>query len=1175
MHINFPSTWKSSSSQSGVALFASVARRPNFAMTALTRAAVLVLILLIGTPSVAQTQGRITGRVADPTGAVIVNAKITIENRATKVQRLLESNGSGDYVAPNLDPGVYSITVEAPNFRKVVRSGIIIEVGTDFRVDFQLPPGSTKEVLQVSGEAPIVDSTTTTLNGVLANKAINELPLQGRDFQNLLELHPGVQRVPGGGFHSVTSNGLRPDDNNYVIDGANNNDAYYGETVVNDAGIQGTPASNLPLDAIQEFNTQEAPQADIGQKPGVIVNIGIKSGTDELHGTAYYFHRNAALDARNYFNPAPQSVAALLLHQFGASVGGPILKGKWFYFANYEGVRSKVGNPYNEYVPVSVHLPAGFDWDYPQRLSVPDALTYTGCDQVPLPANCSQLSLNLLKYFPYNPGFTADPVDPTVVNFNFNNQNRADNLVFKSDYHPNDHHAFSGRFIYANSNQTEEDGIPWRQEWLSHAAPITQVFGGDWTWTPNSRWVNTARFSYNRFDETIAPADANVNPTTYGLNTGITDPRLFGFPRINPSTSYFDYMGGNSSWPLGTTPVHTEDYSDTVAYTRGKHALRFGGSFTRGGVDYYRAAYGRGRIDFRYLTNFLYGQVRGWRLLYGDPGRDLSMKSFALFAQDDFRATRRLTVNLGLRYDVAFPIKDSHNQLANYDPSQGIVQVGYGISEPYQTNWKNLSPRLGVAWDVFGTGKTILRSGFGMIYVQPSIRTFAFNGGGLNLNPSALIQPGANGTIKSFLVNPGNNNNTDMINWTPDGPIFPVHDTTLSTCSASSPCNMFGVDQKLKAPFVLNWNFNLQQQLTPATVLQIGYVANSGHNLYSTIDLNQPNQALSAQCVADQGGYWDADFSFCETAARPLTNCTVGAGPCYPYIAYLNFLGNQSKSSYESLQATLTHRYSHGLYLLAGYTWGHAIDIAGTTNNIGTGYIPQNSLDYQAEKGNGDYDIRHRFTLSATYDLPARHGFGQLLEGWQLTSIVNWQTGMPVLLYDDYYDLSLTGEGSNASNERWNIKGDPSNLKVSAKHAIPFLDASDPICQSVANTPALQESLGISGGCFAQNGTIIYPQAVGTFGNMGRNIFRGPGFINWDASISKIWRLSERFKLQVRGEMFNVANHGNFAIASVGNDLTSPNSLGRANATPDVQAANPVIGSGGSRHIQIGAKIIW
>ncbi|MBV8051128.1 MAG: carboxypeptidase regulatory-like domain-containing protein, partial [Acidobacteriaceae bacterium] len=531
------------------------------------------MLLVCINNSMAQTQGRVTGRVSDSTGAVIINAKITIANRDTGVQRVLETNSSGEYVAPNLDPGFYTVSAEASNFRKVVRESVHIEVGNDLKLDFVLPAGATSEVVEVKEEAPLVDTTTTTLNGVLSNKAINELPLQGRDFQNLLALHPGVQREPGGGFHSTTSNGLRPDDNNYVIDGASDNDAYYGETVVNDAGIQGTPASNLPLDAIQEFNTQEDPQADFGQKPGVVVNIGIKSGTDQIHGSAYYFHRNAAVDARNWFNPAPQPVSDLLLHQFGASVGGPIIKGKWFYFANYEGVRSKVGNPFNVFAPVTVSL-ANTSWGFDPKSSIVDALTDTGCGQTPLPAGCSPLSIALIKYFPKNPGFTASPNDPTLINYNFNNHDRADNLVFKSDYHLNEHHVFSGRFIYANSHQIEEDAIPLQPYWLSQTSPTTQVFGGDWTWTPNSRWVNTARVSYNRFNEYIAPLDANVNPTAYGLNTGITDPRLFGFPRINPSTSYFNYLGGNSSWPLGTTPSHTENYSDTVAYTVGKHAIR-------------------------------------------------------------------------------------------------------------------------------------------------------------------------------------------------------------------------------------------------------------------------------------------------------------------------------------------------------------------------------------------------------------------------------------------------------------------------------------------------------------------------------------------------------------------------------------------------------------------------
>ena len=1103
----------------------------------------------------------------------------------THVQRVLLSNGEGNYSDPTLEPGFYSVKVEAKGFKTAIREKVQIEVANDLKLDFQLSTGSITEVVQVSGEAPLTEASNAVLSGVLSNQAVNELPVQGRDFQNLLNLHPGVQRTAGGGFHSTTSNGLRPDDNNYIIDGANDNDIYYGDTIVNGAGISGTPASTLPLDAIQEFNTQEQPDADFGAKPGVVVNIGIKSGTDQIHGTAYYFNRNDAFDARNYFNIKPQPISAVRLNQFGASIGGAFIKQKWFYFANYEGVRSTVGNPYNAYSPVTSSLATPDNPDGDPYSSVPDALRSLGCDTTP--TNCSQLSLNLLKYLPKNPGYTADSSDPTIINFNFNNTNRADNLVFKTDYHLNDQNTISGRYVYANSNQVEEDAVPLQPYWLSHAAPITQVIGADWTFTPNSRWNNTARFSYNSFYEKIAPQDANVAPSQYGLNTGVTDPHLFGFPRINPSTSYFDYMGGNSSWPLETTPSHTQNYSDTASVTFGKHTLRFGGVFSNGGVDYYRASYGRGRVDFHYLPDFLVGDVRAWRLLYGDPGRDMTMKSWGLFAQDDYRITRKVTLNLGLRYDVTYPIHDSHDLLANFIPGQGLEQVGMGISEPYKTNYNNVSPRLGVAWDVFGNGKTVVRSGFGMIYVQPSIRTFAFSGGGLNLNPSGLpgVLPngnvvGATGTITSYVLQGAD---PSLVNWSVAGPIFPVNNTSLNSCNSDvydySACTIFAVDKNLKTPYVLNWNFNIQQQITPNSVLQVAYVANHGVHLYSTVDINQSSQALVAPCY--EVGDPDGTNGACEQAAKPMyTGCSASqgglgtGGSCFPYYSYVNYLGNKSTSTYESLQVTFTKRYSHGLYLLAGYTFGHAIDTAGSTSNLG--YIPQNNLDFNAEKGAGDYDIRHRFTLSASYDLPSKKSFAQALEGWQVNTIFTYETGMPVLLYDDYYDFSGTGEGpGNANNDRWNIVGNPSKLKWSQSNPIPFLDASDPICQGVATTPGLQESLAYAGGCFSQNGVVIYPNAPLTFGNMGRNIFRGPGFVNWDFSVGKMWRLTERFKLLFRGEIFNLLNHPNFAVGSVGEDLTSPDSLGRASATPDVQASNPVVGSGGSRHIQLGLKLVW
>jgi hypothetical protein len=1139
-------------------------------------------------------RGRISGEVTDSSGAAIPGAKVKIENLGTHVARNLITNNDGNYVATDIEPGVYSATAEAANFKTEVRARIQVEVANDIKLDFQLQPGAVTEVVEVKEQVPLTETSNAVLSGVLSNKAINELPLQGRDFQNLLPLHPGVQRDPGGGFHTLTSNGLRPDDNNFVIDGANDNDAYYGETVVNDAGISGTPASTLPLDAIQEFNTQEQPQADFGQKPGVVVNIGIKSGTDQIHGTAYYFNRNSAYDARNYFNPSPDVFSALNLNQFGASIGGPIIKNKWFYFANYEGVRSKVGNPLTVDSPVTTSLVGRVDPTVidPTEYSIVDASAAAGCGITPLPSTCNQLSQNLIKFFPANPGLTVSADDPALMRTDFNNINRADNLVAKTDFHPNDRNVISARFIYANSNQTEEDALPVAKQWLSQAKPITQVFGVDWAWVPNARWSNDVRFSYNRFYEKIAPADSNVNPTTYGLNTGITDPRLFGFPRINASSSDFDYLGGNSSWPLWTNPSRTENYSDTVTWIHGKHSFRFGGIFSHGGVDYLRATEGRGRVDFHFLEDFIAGNVRDWSLQFGDPARDVSMNSFGLFAQDDYRISRRVTLNLGLRYEVTYPIKDSKNLLANFSETQGIVQVGHGISQPYQTNYNNFSPRLGVAWDVRGTGKTVVRAGFGMIFVQPSIRTFMFSGGGLNLNPSGLPKvisntdgttttiPGS-GDLTTFFVSGAP---TDLISWNTTGPIFPVGGTTLNSCSTDLPCTLFGVDPHLRSPYVINWNLNLQQQLTPNTMLQIAYVANHGVKLYSTTDPNQADPSLVVQNPLYEPGDFDGTNIVAEQLARPYTtNCptsVVGGlgkgGPCFPYIGFINLLGNQSGSVYNSLQITLTKRYSKGLYLLAGYTYGHAIDTAAATSNLATIGNPQNSLDYVAERASGDFDIRHRFTFSATYELPSKKSFAQMLEGWQINSLVTIQGAYPVTFFDTGNDFTATGEGeSNGGNDRWNILGPASAVKFHQDQTIPVLDPSDPNCQrAVHGDPGLEASLEAQGGCFMINGTILYPNAPGTYGNMSRNMFRGFPFYDWDASVGKSWRLTERFKLQFRGEVFNVLNQPMFSTNSIQKNLFSFH-LGQVRGTPDVWASNPVIGSGGSRHIQLGLKVIW
>src|SRR5207302_10255604 len=344
--------------------------------------------------------------------------------------------------------GEYKVTVDAPGFRRIERTGVRLEVAKDARIDFQLQPGSETEQITVTAEAPLIETTNDALGGTVSNKCINDLPLNGRDFQNLVVLRPGVQRSSGGGFLSISSNGNRPEDNNFIVDGTDNNDPYYGTTVINAEGVQGTPGTILPIDAIQEFNAQENPPAEYGWKPGAIVNLGIKSGTNDVHGTAYDFERNNAFDARNFFNPkidpntglaSPQR--ALRLHQFGGSIGGPIVKNKTFIFGAYEAIRAQVGNSFTATSPTTVPSSfAGGD----QVNSIPDAIaSVTGACATAGPGTCgvNALSVKLAPLYPANPNANTDGIDNAQLNIGLPNKNRNDNFIIKADHHINDRHS--------------------------------------------------------------------------------------------------------------------------------------------------------------------------------------------------------------------------------------------------------------------------------------------------------------------------------------------------------------------------------------------------------------------------------------------------------------------------------------------------------------------------------------------------------------------------------------------------------------------------------------------------------------------------------------------------------------------------------------------------------------
>jgi Carboxypeptidase regulatory-like domain/TonB dependent receptor-like, beta-barrel len=1091
-----------------------------------TSCALLAVLSLCVTTSLSQTyQGRILGTVTDEKGGVVVAAKVTITNVDTGLSRELETNDAGDYTAPNLPPGLYKVVVEASGFKTIERTSIRLEVAKDARIDVVLVAGAPTEAITVTGEAPAIETTNNTLGGTFSNRSINDLPLNGRDFQNLVVLRPGVQRSTGGGFLSISSNGNRPEDNNFIVDGTDNNDPYYGTTVINAEGVQGTPGTILPIDAIQEFNAQENPPAEYGWKPGAIVNLGLKSGTNELHGTAYYFGRNNALDARNFFNTDADPQNALRQHQFGGSIGGPIRKNKTFYFGSYEGIRGFVSNSNLVSTPATVTL--GGDTEN----SIPDAIA----DLKNHGLAVNSLSANLIGtgsftgngtfpgLFPANDG--NNPAGPTQLTSGFPNLNRMDNLIVKVDHQINGKNSLTGRYFFGDSLQTEQDTVVLRPEWRSTSQLRAQVLGVNWNWAPSVKWVNEAKFGYNRFWQAIQTADHAANPVdTYGINAGVTDPVNFGMPTI--VIGGFTELGGNSGWPLLTTPNQTFQFVDNVSYSRGQHTFRFGAEFRHGKTDNLRNRRGKGRIRFENggnafdgstaLEDFLAGFPDRGDIFVGSSRRLVSMNSFGAFIQDEWRASPRLTVSFGVRYDLNGVIKEKNNLLGNFDPEVGLQQVGVNIDKPYERDSNNFAPRLGIVWDPWGKGKTVLRAGGGITYEIPILALFLGQNGVNNATTPGLnvIPTGATGSNIAGSIAAAATTQRTGLNWTAAGPIFNVG-INCDPNQGGTPCDILGVDHNLRTPYVFNWNVNIQQALWSEASIQVGYVGSKGTKLYGIRDINQVNPAL------DDGG---------EQVGRPFNSR-------FPFLGYINFIENSYRSDYQGLQVTMTQRLFHGLNYVMGYTWSHSIDYA----SLQRAAQPQDSFNQRAERGNSDLDIRQRFTLALTYDLPSKKSWGQLLEGWQLNSIVTLQGGTPFGAVDFENDTSLTGEFS----DRWNVIAPPSS--------IPNFSTTGPV-------PVEQ---------------VLSQPEFGNFGDGGRNTFRAPGYHDWDFSAVKTWRLTERVNMQFRAEFFNVLNHPNFANPGIlfNNDLGFLDSFGLVTATPDVAGANPVIGTGGPRNIQLGLKL--
>jgi hypothetical protein len=1191
-------------------------------------------ILLLCLPVFSQgSSGRILGTVTDQSGGVVAGATVTITDTERGVSKTFVTNEPGDYNAPALNPGTYKIRVEAKGFKAVERQNVVLEVGKEIRVDVSLQPGAVAETMTITESIPLVETTNATLGGTLNNADINDMPLNGRNYQNLLALRPGVVVQPGGGPWTQSSNNVRPDESGWMVDGVLNVNFYDARPIANMPSPFTDGATILPIDAIQEFNLEENPKAEYGWKPGAVVNVGVRSGTNTFHGATYGFYRSAAWEARSLFNPVDSvaenchnqlpafcSKEPLQLKQFGGAVGGPIKKDKLFFFANYEGLRSLLGQELGSSgVPETItnsgkatsakNCPNLYAANHANtgdcKNSMVDAvreviagggtpspvsLALTGCTVAPV--TCGG-STNL---FPSNPSGSTGFLTP------FPNVNVSDNGVAKVDYHINSKHSLNGMFLVGNYTGDGQDHPLLNKVFLDTFRARTYTFGADWVWAANSRFVNDFRFGYDRVRAPFVNDDAGrlsdgsglTGGAGYPINTGVT--AFGGLPIINIGPA-FQTLGTWHNRPTGWDNWYS-DVQDNVSFLVGKHTLKFGAEYAHILVDSTQHDNVRGRIDFSSLTNFYRGVAKSGNIFVGPANRTMVWNSIAEYFQDDWRVGPKLTLNLGLRYTYSQPIKEVNNLWGNFDPNSatGLVQQGQPGVGPtiWKPDRKNVSPRAGFAYDVSGKGTTVVRGGFSVIYSTFIAADFlAQNGlqdtGGTTIgaDPTGAcidtVLPGgtcgAGRTYGGTIVTSTTKLPGSSLAWNGPGAVFP---TPVPQCSPFSKCNILAVDPNLKTPYVTNWNLGIQRAFGNNLSLEVEYVGTHGSRLTGFVDLNQQDSTGNLKYATQ-----------------------------FPGLHFINQISNDGRSNYHSLQTTLTKRTSHGLSFTAGYTYGHGLD-NGSLNRAG--YLPQDSTKPGAEYGSGDFDIRHRLTVTGSYEIPGIKGYGQLLEGWKLNTIVSLQTSQPWNISESSPNaFNFSNSGDTA--DRWNFFGNPADFG-SGSQSIPWCTgtggqgptgpgggcsyqsgvsgiptnfaASDSAamygkCTAVATSVGAADSLAAAG-CFVKGSSFMTPPAndgtTGTFGNTGRNIFRDSGFKNVDFSVFKTFTYKERFSAQFRVEFFNLLNHplianpyGSVNGWGVGNDPSLPGTFGCGCATADVAAGNPGIGSGGPRSMQLGLKL--
>jgi hypothetical protein len=1125
--------------------------------------AVVALLFALSESALAQlTEGTIAGAVTDASGAAVAGASVKITNLQTGSTNDTKTDNIGYYRQLHLPPGTYQVRMEAQGFKTTVLENIVINVDTTTRADAKLQVGATQQTVEVTDTVGLVQTEEARLASTVSNEEINSLPLNGRQVYQLVSLEPGVTQTNAPVISNVPSptssvsfdfgyvaNGATPRGNNFVLDGNSNNNEWLG----------GTPLIYPSLDAIQELQVQTLNfSAEYGRNNGTVVNVVTKSGTNHLHGGVFYSGRNTAFNASNFFDHAGKT--PLQQHQFGFSVGGPVVKDKTFFFADYEGSRLKDG------------APTTFISETPAfRQSVitgsPTSVAAMFYQDFPGPS-CSGPAFGSVGQYC---NATSSQIE----------SNQADQYLVRVDQHLGTHDQFYGRWV-----NTLASGDVARQELLGAGsrgfkAPFDGFFadlGLGETHEFSSNTMNDLRVAYSRNNSHIAFKLPSNTLTGTALQSAGLPPDSFGQLVFDDGVVP---MGGEVFIPRKFI-FNTYALSDTLTHIIGRHALKFGfqvrhiqenSNYQLTSKPFFEfSSIFAFAADAPYLEAALVNRIN----CTGSPSttcgqfidtpRHFRWAQYAGFAQDDWKVTPRLTMNLGLRYEVFGSPSETNKILSNIILGAGnnlfqqIADASVGrVGKLWTANKKNFAPRIGMSWDPRGKGDMVIRSGFSIAYNEPYSNLYT-NASRLDppdaittfVDPSAFIGS-PNSLVYGFPFVPSPDFSGPTL---PNGGIGPLINNVAITPS--------GVAPNLRTAYSMQWFFGVQHQFLHDFGFSINYVGTRGVGGYTREDYNRFNGDI---CQTLANGFGPS----CDLFNNRLN---LGWGQ-------ITYVSNESQSIYHGLNAQLRKTYSHGIMFTANYTFGKVLDNVTegglgdyfNTNGYGGLYSGVQDIQNQAgDRGPSEFDARHRFAFTVLWALPSPKSNAVLknvLGGWQLNSIISLQSGRP---FDVYCGLAwFSGCDFNMDGLNYDRPNRPAGMKTSGFGNQQFESGlfGDP---TLSFSPTFDSRTSQASQVFCPNGlnsvldtlfldpTLTPCLPVGTNGNMGRNSFRGPAYKTIDLSLFKDVKAGDRFTVEFRAEAFNLFNRVN--LYNPAGDLGSPQ-FGKSTA------AFP------ARQMQLGVKVLF